>query len=394
LLKDQRLPNLILKSKKNIVYESNEDGKSSDKIHSSFQQRSLSDDDDDMQIDHSNFVRKSENMAYRKQLKKFQKTEQAHDLKLKTGYRIALNHDDNEVLVKGDAEALSEPQRASCAGTKFEFESDQKFTRLARLLTSYVEVRMQQQFGMQPKYVPFKNDMTDSNFAQARIFVSADWKSNSKRALVLIQGTGDVRAGVWSRHAMINDSLNCGSMLPQIKFAVQNGMSCLVMNPNFERDAKGNEVDPRVNGMSKHARYVFKKYVVNRCKAEEIYIIAHSKGGKILMELLKRFTEEFTDTVTAVALTDSVHTDIRDDLIDDEEVTWLKENCVHFIRSSKKLNKKEKSTDHGMIPNTFSAGHPEHQYTTGYCWPEIQKFFNKKSGGVLEYVNDLSYVIS
>lgn len=239
------------------------------------------------------------------------------------GYRVALNHRDQEVLVRGDADALSGPGRASYAGTKFEFEGPSKFNKLARLLTYYVEVRMEQQFGMQTKLVPFKNDMTDSSYAKAPIFVSADWKDNTKRALVLIQGTGEVRAGVWSRKAMINESLNCGSMLPQIKFAVANGMACLVMNPNYTRDEDGRDVDPKVNGMLKHAQYVFKKYVVNRCQAEEIFIIAHSRGGWVLMELFKRFTGEMMDRVAAVALTDSAHTDIRDDLIDTEEVEWI-----------------------------------------------------------------------
>lgn len=306
-----------------------------------------------------------------------------------TGYRVALNHRDQEVLVRGDADALAGSGRARYAGTKFEFEAESKFNKLARLLTYYVEARMEQQFGMQTKLVPFKNDMTDPSYAKAPIFVSADWKDNTKRALILIQGTGEVRAGVWSRHAMINESLNCGSMLPQIKFAAANGMACLVMNPNYERDDDRRDVDPRVHGMQKHAQYVFKKYVVNRCQAEEIFIIAHSRGGLILMELFKRFTGEMMDRVAAVALTDSVHTDIRDDLIDTEEVEWLSEKCVHFVKSSKKLNTKEKSTDQGMI-KTFSAGHPKHQYTTGYSWPIIQQFFNDKSKDELVSVTDLS----
>lgn len=47
-------------------------------------------------------------------------------------------------------------------------------------------------------------------------------------------------------------------MLPQVKFAVENGMSCLIMNPNYLADENGVEVDAAVNSMVKHCKYVFK----------------------------------------------------------------------------------------------------------------------------------------
>ena len=59
-------------------------------------------------------------------------------------------------------------------------------------------------------------------------------KSNSeKTALVLIQGTGAVRAGVWARSVVVNDSLEIGSMLPQIEWANENKLPVIVMNPNY-----------------------------------------------------------------------------------------------------------------------------------------------------------------
>lgn len=39
---------------------------------------------------------------------------------------------------------------------------------------------------------------------------------------------------------------------------------------------------------------------------------------------------------------------------------------------------------------SFSAGHVEHEYTTGYSWPIIQKFFNDKCKDDLVSVTDLS----
>lgn len=241
-------------------------------------------------------------------------------------------------------------------------------------------MRMETQFGVLERFIPLKNDLTDKEvYAQAPVFVSANWKdSNVDRALILIQGTGEVRAGVWSRKALINDSLDMGSMLPQLKYAQENGMSCLVMNPNYHKDDSGKAVDPRINTMEKHCRYVFKKYVINRCQAKEIYIIAHSRGGKCLVDLFKRYSIDFIDKVKAVAFTDSVHDNFKGSLVDKEEEDWIDNNCIHFVKSAKKLGKEEKSTDGDMI-DTYSAGHTEHEYTTGSSWPKIQKFFENQS---------------
>ena len=60
--------------------------------------------------------------------------------------------------------------------------------------------------------------------------------NNEKTALVLIQGTGNVRAGIWARSVCINDDFENGTMLPQIKWAFQKNFPVIVMNPNFNRD--------------------------------------------------------------------------------------------------------------------------------------------------------------
>ena len=49
-------------------------------------------------------------------------------------------------------------------------------------------------------------------------FYEPDVEANStKRAVVLIQGTGEVRAGIWARSVCINENLEKGSMLPFIE---------------------------------------------------------------------------------------------------------------------------------------------------------------------------------
>lgn len=56
---------------------------------------------------------------------------------------------------------------------------------------------------------------------RCNIFMTADFLpefmgQRNENALILIQGTGSVRAGVWARSATLNENLEIGSMLPLI----------------------------------------------------------------------------------------------------------------------------------------------------------------------------------
>ena len=55
------------------------------------------------------------------------------------------------------------------------------------------------------------------------IYMSEDALSNPDRLLVLIQGSGVVRAGQWARRLIINDDMDSGSQLPFIKRAIEVG---------------------------------------------------------------------------------------------------------------------------------------------------------------------------
>ena len=82
----------------------------------------------------------------------------------------------------------------------------------------------------------------------APIFMTSDIKEN-KSMVVLIQGTGDVRAGIWARSVCMNDKLSLGSVFPQIDYAKEKGYSVIVFNPNFYSDEEKIPVDNRVRGM-------------------------------------------------------------------------------------------------------------------------------------------------
>lgn len=75
---------------------------------------------------------------------------------------------------------------------------------------------------------------------QSFVFVSKNFDTSDK-LVVIIHGTGLVRAGQWSRKLIINESLDSGSQLPYIKRCLDNDWGVLVLNTNdnFYLDKNG-----------------------------------------------------------------------------------------------------------------------------------------------------------
>lgn len=60
-----------------------------------------------------------------------------------------------------------------------------------------------------------------------------DFKTNTNKCLILIHGSGPVRAGIWARYCCINDSLNIGSMIPFVQEGKKKGYATIILNPNL-----------------------------------------------------------------------------------------------------------------------------------------------------------------
>ena len=63
------------------------------------------------------------------------------------------------------------------------------------------------------------------------VFASEDALENEK-LIVLIHGSGVVRAGQWARRLIINDNLNSGTQIPYVKKARELGYGVIVLNTN------------------------------------------------------------------------------------------------------------------------------------------------------------------
>ncbi|XP_045606421.1 FAM172 family protein homolog CG10038 isoform X2 [Procambarus clarkii] len=178
--------------------------------------------------------------------------------------------------------------------------------RLFQVLTEEVYKYLEKDCKLKRVPVPFNaNDDEPSTF----IFISEDAMSNPEKILVLIHGSGVVRAGQWSRRLIINDSLDSGTQIPFIKKAQEEGYGIIVMNTNDNYRTNRKKNRSRIRGSENpdnHALHVWDNYIRDS-KAKHIGIIAHSYGGCVTTNLFTRKKDEFVKRVFAVAMTDSVH---------------------------------------------------------------------------------------
>ena len=83
----------------------------------------------------------------------------------------------------------------------------------------YIQERMVSEQGLKEVLIPEDKDGPKSDIYMSPDFLS-DLKDPAKdSALILIQGTGSVRAGVWARSVCLNENLEKGSMLHMIDAA-------------------------------------------------------------------------------------------------------------------------------------------------------------------------------
>ena len=63
------------------------------------------------------------------------------------------------------------------------------------------------------------------------VFKSDDFESNPNLC-VIIHGSGVVRAGQWARRLIMNETLDLGTIMPEVMMVKEKGFAVLVMNTN------------------------------------------------------------------------------------------------------------------------------------------------------------------
>lgn len=88
---------------------------------------------------------------------------------------------------------------------------------------------------------------------------------------------------------IINDSLKTGTQIPYIKKAIEENYSVLVMNSNYNERLINNVRTPIPGSEDPvdHVCTVWKQYVLEESRAEQVFIVAHSFGGVATLALVK-----------------------------------------------------------------------------------------------------------
>ncbi|CAL4121757.1 unnamed protein product, partial [Meganyctiphanes norvegica] len=262
-------------------------------------------------------------------------------------------------------------------GNPFQFvvkEGNQSYNQkhyeaLGEVVTEHIYGLLESECGLKRVPVPKKApNKENSSF----MFMSEDALTNPEKLLVLIHGSGVVRAGQWARRLIINDTLESGTQLPFIKQAIKESYGVIVMNTNYNV-RKTSEGDIRLKGSvsytpentvdSDHIPQVVMRH--HKIKADNFVGVCPTSL------LFAKFKADFKNRVFAVAMTDSVHY-----ISHPNAYRLLIKISQNWAASNKPLDTPLTTSD-GDIPRV-SAGVGAHEQTSWCSFESIFQFFNDK----------------
>uniref|UniRef100_A0A8I3W464 ARB2 cotranscriptional regulator A n=1 Tax=Callithrix jacchus TaxID=9483 RepID=A0A8I3W464_CALJA len=277
--------------------------------------------------------------------------------------------------------------------------NQKRYEALGEIITKYVYELLEKDCNLKKISIPV--DATESE-PKSFIYMSEDALTNPQKLMVLIHGSGVVRAGQWARRLIINEDLDSGTQIPFIKRAVDEGYGVIVLNPNenyievekpkihvqsssdsSDEPAEKRERKDKVSKETKKRRDFYEKYrnpqrekemmqlyirengspeehaiyvwdhFIAQSAAENVFFVAHSYGGLAFVELMIQREADVKNKVTAVALTDSVH-NVWHQEAGKTIREWMRENCCNWVSSSEPLDTSVES----MLPDCprVSAG--------------------------------------
>jgi pimeloyl-ACP methyl ester carboxylesterase len=220
--------------------------------------------------------------------------------------------------------------------------NQKNYEDLGETITDYV-YELLDKHGLHRIYLPEGQPESKSTF----IFSSKKELRDVDKLMVIIHGSGVVRAGQWARSLIINDCLDSGTILPYIKRAEERGYEIIVTNTN-DNHRDGRSIEGSRNP-EQHASTVWET-IVQPANAKSIAVVAHSYGGHVAYMLSKKYKKDFEEKVFVVALTDSVG----------GSNARLDEIGTNFVSSSKPAGT---PVGRDGMP-LLSAGHPKHEMTS------------------------------
>lgn len=244
------------------------------------------------------------------------------------------------------------------------------YEALGESITDEVYRILVEEKGMHKIYVPDNVPPEQATF----VFSTKPDLKDAKKLMILIHGSGVVRAGQWSRSLIINHSLAHGTQIPYVERAKSLGYTVLITNGNDNyRLMDGNQKAIQHSGSpTEHGDYVWKNLVAKN-NPQAVAIVAHSYGGVVTLDLAQKNPEFFASKVFAVGLTDSVHSSA---MVSNSVIKMLRGYSRNWVTSGEPLDTELKRSSEKDVAR-FSAGHTKHEWTSYSCMEALFEFFEK-----------------
>ncbi|XP_062533652.1 FAM172 family protein homolog CG10038-like isoform X3 [Armigeres subalbatus] len=246
-------------------------------------------------------------------------------------------------------------------------ENQAHYEALGETITDAVYQKLEKDVGLKKLFLPNDVPHEEATF----IFSTTENLVKPKKLLVLIHGSGVVRAGQWARSLIINHSLESGTQIPYVDKGRELGYEVLLTNTNDNYRKASDGASKGIKGSrnpTEHAVSVFEKYIIPS-EPEAVAIVAHSYGGVVTVELAQKFPQFFKEKVFAVGFTDSVHSS---SLVPEVLITigrnWV--TSKEPLDTTLTISKRD-------LPR-YSAGHIKHEMTSYTCMDALFKFFEQR----------------
>eukprot|EP00697_Spironema_sp_BW2_P011847 gnl/Spiro4/2771_TR1348_c0_g1_i1.p2 gnl/Spiro4/2771_TR1348_c0_g1~~gnl/Spiro4/2771_TR1348_c0_g1_i1.p2 ORF type:complete len:265 (-),score=50.94 gnl/Spiro4/2771_TR1348_c0_g1_i1:232-1026(-) len=236
-------------------------------------------------------------------------------------------------------------------------------------------------YGFRQLYLPLDCDEEP----RVNILVSPNALTTTGKVLVLLQGSGDIRAGMWSRQLVLNNSIREGSMIPYIERARNEGYEVVICNPNLN-EGKFEESDdpddepalfpiPENDSPRNHLMYVW-NHVLMKAPCSEVYIMAHSFGGQTSFHLIAEARPDDFQRLKRIAFSDSTHQlHMFRNKLNQQKRDWIARNTLNFVVSALPVGQRLHFT---LVEGccVVSAGTLHHQSTTNCAIDTAFRFFS------------------
>ncbi|CAH0399589.1 unnamed protein product [Chilo suppressalis] len=241
------------------------------------------------------------------------------------------------------------------------------YEELGNAVTNYIYHLLEVEHNLMRLPVP-----TDTNPGSGTFIFASKGYDVKDVLMILINGSGAVRAGQWARSLIINENLDKGTQIPYIKKAIAKDYGVMILNTNDNYQADGKKIKNSSNA-EEHAKYVWDTYVA-KAKASSIVIVAHSYGGVVTVTLADQLKYDFERQVKAIVFTDSVHA-----FSPIKMPKFMKDISRNWISSSAALDTPMKTPEFDCL--RVSAGHPKHEMSSSACIDSAFKFIEEKLAG-------------